>query len=199
MWHPVYAFIFPDYFALIFPACPCRAASQWLRPFPGFIKSFFMAACFVFLFFGTRWLFYSTNSLKPKGLLAGAVEWKGMPVLFFCCFSCRILILCHYCERAIMFLYSILTFFSFKWAPRAESRLSSAWGPIHRVTLGASKRPLYPSPCQQDESVGSWFLARLPARMLSSSMVWMGSWRLWLRLKFSHYPHASDWDSFVYF
>lgn len=83
IWHPFCVFIFPHYFALIFPAWPYRVASQWLRPFPGFIKSFFVAACSVFLFFGIRWQFYSPNSLKQKGLLARAVEWKGMPVLFF--------------------------------------------------------------------------------------------------------------------
>ena len=82
IWHPFCVFIFPHYFALIFPAWPYRVASQWLRPFPGF-KSFFVAACSVFLFFGIRWQFYSPNSLKQKGLLACAVEWKGMPVLFF--------------------------------------------------------------------------------------------------------------------
>lgn len=80
---PLYAFIFPNYFSLIFPAWPCRVASQRLWSFPGFIKSFFVVACSVSLFFGIRWLFYSTNSLKQKGLLAHAVEWKGMPVLFF--------------------------------------------------------------------------------------------------------------------
>lgn len=46
------------------------------------LRTFFAAACFALLVFGIRWLFYSTNSLKPKGPLAGAVEWKGMPLLF---------------------------------------------------------------------------------------------------------------------
>lgn len=123
-------FIFPSYFALIFPTWPRRAACQCFWPFLGFFKTFFMVACFVPLSWDQVTVLHHTNSLKPKGLLAVAMEWKGMSILFFFV-PCRMLILCCYYERAVMLLYSILTSASFCWAPRAESCLSSAWVLFH--------------------------------------------------------------------
>lgn len=194
--------------ALIFPAWPYRVASQCLRSYPGFIKSFFVTACSVFLFFGIRWRFYSTNSLKQKGLLACAVEWKGMPVFFF--FSWKILILCHYYEREMMFLCSILISVRFtEWAPRVESwkaRLPSQlclWtdslcdpqGHIEEIPVSVASSMKW-------ESLVFWLWCSVLPWVLIAERLWQSclitptpvSGRGWFQLKLTIL-----WDSFVYF
>lgn len=108
--------------ALIFPAWPYRVASQCLRSYPGFIKSFFVAACSVsFLWDQVTILLH--QFFKTKRAVSLCCGMKGHAnSSFFLFFSWKILIFCHYCEREMMFLCSVSISVGFtEWAPRVES------------------------------------------------------------------------------